>query len=284
MTRVGLAAAFVLGLGLGLPQPAVASTPKIAVIVLENKPYGAIVGEPSSPYLNSLLSQGKAFTDYDAVRPGSAHNYRAMVAGETIVTSGGPNVFHALGSGNWVSLQESMGGKCGKLTSAVVPGTSQPLYIHGHDPAFMYRASDSCRTNDLPLTSDAQLQSLPAFAFISPNTCDDMHTYPTTGTCPAYFGPVSATGPVRIGDAWLSHVVPLLLAAGETVFVVFDETGQSGTQHVYAVEVGAGVEAGTTEGAAYDHYGLLAGLYGAFGLGTPPNNAANATPVPFPAI
>jgi hypothetical protein len=283
VARIG-SVVVVVGVALCLPGVASASTPKIAVIVLENKPYGAIVGQPTAPYLNSLLSQGMAFTDYHAIRPGSAHDYRAMVAGETTVTRNGPNIFHSLGGTNWIPLEESMGGNCGKLTSAVVPGTDQPLYVHGHDPAFMYRASDACRVNDVPLTSDAQLQSLPAFAIIVPNSCDDMHTYPTTGTCPSYFGPVAGTGPVRIGDAWVAHVVPILLAAGETVFVVFDETGKSDTQRVYAVEVGGGVTPGTVDPTTYNHYGLLAGLYAVFALGTAPHAAATAVPVPFPAV
>lgn len=283
MARIVAVVGLVLGLVVGLQGAASAATPKIAVIVIENRPYGAIVGEPSAPYLNSLLAQGMAFTDYHAVVRGSAHDYRAMVAGEIRVTSGGPNIFQSLGSTSWISLQESMKGNCGRRSSAVVPGTSELLYVHGHDPAFMYRSADACTTNDVPLTSDAQLLSLPAFAFISPNTCDDMHTYPTTGICPAYFGPVSGPTPIRIGDAWLAHVVPILLGAGETVFVTFDETGKNDTQRVYAVEVGPGVGAGTADATTYDHYGLLAGLYTVFGLGTAPHSAASATPVPFPA-
>jgi len=283
VARIAAVAAVALALVVGLQGAASAATPKIALIVLENKPYGAIVGEPSAPYMNSLLAQGMAFTDYHAVQRGSAHDYRAMVAGETKVSSSGLNIFHALGSANWLSLQESMAGNCGKLSSAVVPGTNQLLYIHGHDPAYMYRASEACTTNDVPLSSDAQLLSLPAFAFISPNTCDDIHTYPTTGTCPAYFGPVSGATPIRIADAWLSHVVPILLGAGETVFITFDESGKNDTQRVYAVEVGPGVGAGTVDTTTYDHYGLLAGLYAVFGLGQAPHSAATATPVPFPS-
>src|SRR2546421_3950902 len=51
------AVALVLGAALLLPGVASAATPKIAVIVFENKPYGAIVGEPSASYFNSLLAQ-----------------------------------------------------------------------------------------------------------------------------------------------------------------------------------------------------------------------------------
>ena len=48
------------------------------------------------------------------------------------------------------------------------------------------------------------------------------------------------------------------------------------------LELGAGVTSGSTDGTAYNHYGLEAGLYNTFGLGTAPNNGATATPLPIP--
>jgi hypothetical protein len=41
------------------------------------------------------------------------------------------------------------------------------------------------------------------------------------------------------------------------------------------------VTPGSTDGTAYNHYGIEAGLYKYFGLGTAPNNGGTATPVPF---
>ena len=48
------------------------------------------------------------------------------------------------------------------------------------------------------------------------------------------------------------------------------------------LELGAGVTSGSTDGTAYNHYGLEAGLYNTFALGTAPNNGATATPLPIP--
>lgn len=175
-----------------------------------------------------------------------------------------------------------MRGNCGKSTTQTVPGTSVKLYSAGHDPASMYAANETCEANNEPLTSDSQLSDLRDFTYIVPNMCDDMHTYSTTGTCPAYFGPVSGADPIQIGDAWLSHVVPLLLIdPSESVIVTFDEGDRSTGERVYAVELGSGVSPGTTDDTFYNYYGLLSGIYGALGLGTAPNNAASATPVPI---
>jgi hypothetical protein len=70
---------------------------------------------------------------------------------------------------------------------------------------------------------------------------------PTTGTCHAYVGPVIDT------------------------------------ERVYAVEVGAGVVSATSDASTYNHYGLLAGLYAAFCLGTARRTPQTRSYVPFPA-
>ena len=54
-------------------------------------------------------------------------------------------------------------------------------------------------------------------------------------------------------------------------------------EHLVAVEAGAGVVPGSTDGTAYTHYGLEAGMYRYFGLGAAPGNGATATPLPIPA-
>jgi hypothetical protein len=125
--------------------------------------------------------------------------------------------------------------------------------------------------------------TLPTFSLIVPNQCDDMHTLPTNGqTCPAYFGPNAGSTTTKMGDNWLQAVVPqILLQNDETVVLVWDE-GAKTTQHVVALEVGAGVSPATTDSAAYNHYGLEAGLYATLGLGPAPNNGATATPLPIP--
>jgi hypothetical protein len=276
-----------------LPAQAQPGTRKVVLIVEENASYTKIVGNASAPYMNSLISQGELFTDYHAITTGSAKDYRAMSSGRTDqVTPPSDNIYQGLDAAGlpWTSLQESMVGTCGGGSSGSVPGTSVQLYTPGHDASHMYRANESCATNDVPLASDAQLQGITDdFSVIIPNQCDDMHTFPTgdqtfsSGNCPSYFGTVSGANKRQIGDAWLQHVVPLLLADPTvTVLVTFDEGAHAAGEHVYMVEVGGGVTAGTMGPATYDHYGLLAGLYQVFALGPAPNNAATAVPLPIP--
>ena len=213
MRKLGtLLGAIALTIGL-LPTQAQALTsplPKIAVIVLENTKRSDVVGKSAAPFMNALIAQGKEFTDYHGFS-GSPHDYRAMVAGQQ--TASKPisnNLFHQFDAEgvSWVNLEESMGGNCGVNPKPnLVPGSSDPLYDHGHDPAYQYKANTTCKANDRPLTSDAQLQSLPSFSYIVPNNCGNAHTFPSGGDCPAYFGTNHGSSRINLADSWVAHVV-----------------------------------------------------------------------------
>jgi IPT/TIG domain len=275
-----------------LPGVAAAQSGKLVVIVEENEAYDSIVGNSQAPYLNQLIAQGKLFTNYTAVASGSTPDYLAMTSGLTTALSPpSPNIFQAIdgmgGALAWKEFMESMPGNCAQGTSANIPGTTVPLYTASHDPDYQYRASTTCSANDVPMaTSTFNPASLPAFSYIVPNQCDDMHTLPGNGAaCPAYFGSNSGTSLITMGDNWLATVVPQLLAQpGVTVVITWDEGTTSSTppEHIVALEAGAGVSAGSTDGTAYNHYGLEAGLYNYFGVGPAPNNGATATPLPIP--
>lgn len=292
MRKLGLiAGCLLLGAGLaGVVQEVVqAQAGKLVVIVEENEPYGNIVGNSQAPYLNQLIASGELFTNYTAVAGSSNPNYLAMTSGLSPSQSPPtPNVFQAIdGTGSaltWREFMESAPGNCAAGTSTNIPGTSVPLYTADHDPAYEYRANTTCKTNDVPMTSSTfNPASLPSLSYIVPNQCDDMHTLPGGGrACPAYFGSNSGSSLIAIGDNWLASVVPSLLAQpGVTVLITWDEGMLSTTpaEHVVAVAAGAGITPGSTDGTAYSHYGLEAGLYSYFGLGTAPNNGATATPL-----
>jgi hypothetical protein len=284
----GALSAAALGLILltAAPAPASAVPSRLTVIVLENEPYKKIVGSAQAPYLNALIRQGRLFSHYTAVTKGSPHNYRAMTSGLTTGGATGPNVFADLESSNldWRELDESMTGTCAEGSAGKVPDTRVTLFEPGHDPALMYSSTEACKQDDLPMTASSFVPSgLPDLTFIIPNQCDNMHTLPGGGRpCPAYFGSNAGTSKIRLSDNWLSVVVPKLLAQpDETVLITWDESGDS-SEHIAAIEVGAGVEAGSSDPTAYTHYGLEAGLYERFGLGKPPHNGATATPLPIP--
>ena len=284
---VGLATITLL-IGLMAPPARAVTSDRVVVIVMENKTYAKISGNVNeAPFINSLAVTWRLFTDYHAVMNGSLHNYLAMIGGITTKpTQGSRNVFADLDASSlrWTSLQESMGGDCGVLTNATVPGSSEKLYKRGHDPAWQFRASDSCQQNDVPMTEASfDPATLPNFTIIVPNQCDDMHTFPTGGDCPSYFGQAHGNSAIAVGDNWLSVVVPQLLAQPDiTVILTWDEGARASGQHIMTVEAGAGVVPSSTDSGAYDHFGLEAGLYQAFGLGVPPGGGSSATVYPIP--
>jgi len=296
-----LGSGLVLGTAFSLLPPAIparaaSQSTKLVAITFENQTYEDIIGSSQAPYINhQLIPQGTLFSHYAAVADGSNPNYLAMTSGLTTALSPpSPNVFQAIDASSgltWKELMESMTGTCAGGTTGNVPGSIDPLYSSDHDPAYAYRGNTTCTTNDVPLTaSGLSAANLANFTYLVPNECDDMHTaMPSDQSCPAFFGPNSGTSQITVGDNWLSQVVPMLLAQPNvTVLITWDEynfaTGQNGPwEHIVTLEVGAGVTAGGIDGNAYNHYGLEAGLYRYFGLGTAPNNGASALPLPIPA-
>ncbi len=295
MRKLVLLSGFVLlaaGLAAAIPAISAAQSGKLVVIVEENESYGNIVGNTAqAPYLNQLISQGELFTNYTGVADGSNPNYLGMTSGLTSAKSPpSPNIFQAIdgtgGALTWKEFMESEPGNCGNGNGPNIPGTSVPLYSSDHDPAYAYQSNTTCSANDVPMTSSTfNPASLPSFSYIVPNQCDEMHTLPGGGqACPAYFGSNSGSNVITMGDNWLAQVVPQLLAQpGVTVLITWDEDSSTTTppMHVAAIEAGAGVTPGSTDGTAYNHYSLEAGMYSYFGLGTAPNNGATATPLPL---
>src|SRR3954451_4453471 len=86
MLVIGVSAALahpLLGRGAGgstVPANAV-SLDRVAVLVLENRSYEQIIGNPSAPYLNKLARRGALATHYYAVTHPSLPNYLALTTG-----------------------------------------------------------------------------------------------------------------------------------------------------------------------------------------------------------
>lgn len=269
--------------GTGTPhapqQPATATPPPagnasagalqhIVVIVDENKPAGSIIGDPSAPYLNQLAHTGALAAHYSAVAHPSLPNYLALTSGTTggitsdcnppggscLVT--GPNLAEALDRAgrSWRMYAESMPAPC---TTA-----NTRLYAVKHNPFLYYpsvtRDQAYCARHDVPysqFSADlASAASLPDFAFISPNLCNDMHD------CP-----------VAAGDAWLRANVPRILAspaftAQRSLLVVTFDEGDASDNAVACVFAGPAARGHAVSTAAFTHYSLLRTIENTWGL------------------
>jgi phosphatidylinositol-3-phosphatase len=256
------------------PKPPIPHFSKVIVILMENEEYSSIIGDPSAPYINSLAAGGALATQYDAVSHPSLPNYLALTGGSTFgVTTdcapgpsctGGRSVVEEMAAAGigWRAYMEDMPGPCAQADSGG--------YAVHHDPFVYYNGvvAGSC-TNVVPATQlpgDIAAGALPAFTWLTPNLCNDMHD------CP-----------VATGDAYLAGIVPQLLGTlgpDGALFLVWDE-GTSNTHgggQVTMVAAGSGVKRGYRSSLPYDHYSLLRTIEDAWGLPQLGNSAA-ATPM-----
>jgi acid phosphatase len=219
----------------------------VVVVMEENESESSVIGSSSAPYLNSVASTcGLAANYHNASHP-SLPNYVDLTSGSVQGSaaskdcnySGCPqsqnNIFAELDAKglSWKAYAESATSDC--------QTSNTTLYAQRHVPAVYYTDihSTSCKTQAVPMTSspaggpavtsgnfynDVHNGTLPALSFVSPNLCDDGHSYISTYS-------YCSSNRVKNLDNWLKAWVPFILngpnyASGNTeVFIVFDEGG-----------------------------------------------------------
>ena len=232
-------------------SPALDTGHKVMIIAEENHGYGQIIGDAHAPYLNLLATWFGTATAFDAGYPArcpSLGAYILLTSGSTagICDDKGPrhhpltgdNIFHQVSAAGrqWRDYAEASPGAC------VL--TDQHRYLVRHVPPTYFRdASADCarwtiplgRTTAGALHDDVAAGALPAYSFVSPDACDDMHG---AANCPADL--------VAAGDRWLRAWLPQIIAGPDyragrlTVIVTWDE-GTSTSNHIPTIVVGPGV-------------------------------------------
>lgn len=246
----------------------------IVVIMMENKSYTGIIGNPDAPYINSLLKKGSLLAQYHAVTHPSLPNYLALIGGSTFgITSdctdcyiAAPNLVDQLDAGHksWKAYMESMPSPCFQ--------GSEGEYAQKHDP-FMYfndiRNNTSRCSNIVPFDSLSvdlkNPQKTPNFIFISPNLCNDMHD------CS-----------IKQGDQWLAGHVPSLLsssaftAQNSLLVLTWDEDDGSVNNHIATIVIGKNIKQGFVSDTSYTHYSLLHTIEAAWSMSPLTVNAEKA--------
>jgi hypothetical protein len=286
--RVALTCAALLLAGCGthamtsapaLPAPSAlprSASSHVVVIVMENEEAGDVLGSSDAPYVNSLARRYAVATHSYAIRHPSLPNYLALTSGSTHgITSdctnchvAGRNIVDQLEGAHrsWKGYMEDIPGPCSRVASA-------GNYAKKHDP-FMYyddiaRSPSRCGrvVGFGALDNDLRRGRLPAYSFISPNLCHDMHD------CD-----------VATGDRFLSGLIPQLVRElGPEGFLVLtwdegsSDAGCCVDAHVgriATIVAGPGVRRGARSDRAVDHYGVLRTIENALGL--PPLGGAAA--------
>ena len=217
----------------------------VMFILLENRSYRAVVGSGAAPYLNNKLIPGCGLaTNYHSYSHPSAPNYLALTSGtahgkaakKDCMPSACPqpqnSIFGQLGRAGrtWREYAEAMQGHCratndNDKTYKNANGTTGEMYYVRHAPPPYYTSAPvpgECSRWDVPLGTSAsgklltalspRQDGLPAFSFVTPGGCDDMHDCGTTA-----------------GDDWLRKWIPLIQRSAAyqsgqlVVFITWDE-------------------------------------------------------------
>src|SRR5438132_6426003 len=181
----------------------------VVVVVMENTSASSIIGNTSqASYINSLAGSNAYSTNDFAITHPSLPNYLALTGASTFgITSDCPpsscpvnatNLMDRVeGAGlSWKAYMESMPSACGT--------TDSYPYVVKHNPFVYYNDirtnASRCQSHVVPFTqlsTDLQsTSSLPAFSWITPNMCNDMHD------CS-----------IATGDTWLSQKIPSILSS-----------------------------------------------------------------------
>src|SRR3954464_5533170 len=289
-------------------------------------------GSPAT-YLNSLRSNGVFLPNYYGVGHVSLDNYIAMASGQPpqplsasdcqsvslwtcvqaqSVLSSGRNLADQLEAAglSWKSYQDGTDTPC--FHAPYVAGDTSPDPYQGHSTTGAKNYADRhnpfiyfpgvigdqarCDAHQRPfaeLATDISNGTLPAFSFITPDTCHDGHDNPCAG---------QTTGGLAAADPWLSPTLPPLLnylAANNGLLVInFDEGSTPSASAALAtpsdfsctscVSLGAGgrtgavlisprLPQGATVSTGYDHYSLLRTIEDTFGISEHLNLAGVAT-------
>jgi hypothetical protein len=239
-----------------------------ALIVLENRELGEVIGSPAAPFINRLARHGALAQRYFAVSHPSLPNYLALLGGSTFgiasdcaaCSARGPSLASQLSRAGipWRAYMEG-------LPHACFRGEGAGVYVRRHDP-FMYfpsiaEAPRRCSrvVPEWRLGTDIRRRRLPPFAWIEPGLCHGGHD------CP-----------IDVVDAYLARLVPpLLRSLGPRGFLVvtFDEgksyrgpRGSRGGGRVATIVAGPRARRGARLSGPYDHYSLLATFEDALGL------------------
>lgn len=256
----------------------------VFVIVDENKDVRSILGGRSAPEMNAMANAYGVATHYDAVAHPSEPNYVALVGGSTFGIRDdasfvknavdAPNLATQLGAAHlsWKGYYEDI----------PAPGSlavSSGLYASKHSGFlnFLDVQRDPQRAEHLvgfdQLERDAAAGTLPNFALIVPNLCNDMHGVMSL-TVPSDCLTMRSGALIARGDAAFKRIVDTLMqssawksAKNVAIVLTFDENDGSGSENrVAAIVMTNHGPRRRSDDTPYTHYSLLRTVEAALGL------------------
>jgi hypothetical protein len=245
-----------------LPRP-----DHVVIVMLENKRYDKIVGDPHTPWLTSLAVRQADLSNFYGETHPSQPNYLALFSGSTQGVADN-NCPHDLGDkpnlgSQLIGAGYTFTGYAEGLPRTGYRGCATGRYVRRHVPYVNF--GNIPAASQRPYTAfPKDYRKLPTLAFVVPDLCHDMHDCPKA-----------------VSDAWLRRQFAPYLAWATThnsLFILtFDEDDKTDGNHIATIVAGAHVRPGryTTR---LDHYHLLRTLQDMYGL-RPTGWAAKRNPM-----
>jgi phospholipase C len=240
-----------------LPTPA--ALEHVVLILDENKPAASVIGNSAAPYLNALAHSYATATNYGAVTHPSLPNYLALTSGTTagITSDCNPPGGACTAAVRHIGDEIADSGRTWKMYAEDMPTpcatSNSGRYAVKHVPFVYYpdvtKDHAFCRAHVVPYTEFAgdlaSAESLPAYSFVSPNLCNDMHD------CS-----------VATGDAWMAQNVarildsPAFQTQRSLLVIAFDE-GDAANNVVPCIFAGPAAKRAYATATPFTHYSLL---------------------------
>ena len=241
-------------------------------IVFENRDYDTVIGSADMPFINALAEKHTLLSDYTGIQHPSLPNYLALIGGDTFGVNNDcidcfidqpslPDLIESAGL-TWKTYQEDM-------PSACFVGNADP-YVQKHNPFAYFDAirldAERCQRSVVPLSmleADLAADTLPNFAFITPNLCHSGHDCDSAAV-----------------DQWLADLFTDLqdhpaLGENSLIVVTYDEGKDEGWMdrlldpaggQVVTILVSPLAKPAFKDDTPYNHYSLLKTLLLAWDL------------------
>jgi phosphatidylinositol-3-phosphatase len=252
---VSIGSLVLMSLGVGFfavahTPPAAASThsssPRyqhVFTIMMENTGIEALLLNPNAPWINQAVKTYGVAGNYYGVTHPSQPNYIAATSGalngvttDNDATVDVPNIVDQLEAhgDTWKAYMQSLS-LCGtKLDHAC----GNQLYERKHNPFVTYLDVQTNPTRMANIVDYSQLStdlasdSVPAYVWISPDQCNDMHGRGGPSTDPCRFANVP--GLIAAGDTFLSDAVSQIMASkawkgNAAIIISWDESDFTGS-------------------------------------------------------
>lgn len=261
----------------------------VFLIVLENEDWSSIEGNPSAPYINSVLLPKYAHAanhDNGGLHP-SLGNYLALEAGSALGVDSDalPADFPLPVSCHLTSYLEQVGVSWKAYQEAIrgdaCPTTDAYPYTPRHNPFVYFEdvsgsppgpGSQRCIEHVRPyreLAADLQTGNLARYNFITPDLCHSGHD----ACAPSY-------DRIRQGDDWLSRTVPAIVASPAfreaVIFITWDEPA-SADHRIGLIAVSPLAKPGHAGTVPTSHQSTLRTIEEIFGLSPLLRDASSAT-------